>query len=181
MTTKYSLTACILLLAACGDNPDPLALAAAPERGTLQASAVAAGQRDDVYALIGAQAAAWAAHDGIAYGETYTEDAEIVNPVGGLISGRAVIAGQHVFLFNPATGPFRASTSTWSVREIVFLTGTTALVKLVVTLTGYSSLLPGLPEMQPGVVQNQVTWIAEKVGSEWLIRFQQMTPLQPGT
>lgn len=65
------------------------------------------------------------------------------------------------------------------MRDISFLTGTTALVKLDVTLTGYSTLPPGLPAVQPGVVRNRVTWIAIKQGGEWLIDFQQMTPLPP--
>jgi len=179
MTAKLTIAAGLLVLAACGDTPDSLGPANPEERGMLRANAVAAGQQDDIYDLIAAQSAAWAAHDGIAYGNTYTVDAEIVNPVGGFLVGRATIANQHVFLFNPATGPFRTSTSTWAVRDIQFLTGTVALVKLDVTLTGFSATPPGLPQVQPGVVMNRVTWVAVKDRGEWLIDYQQMTPLPP--
>ena len=180
MTAKHTIAAGLLMLVACGDTPDAFAPAEQPDRSTLRASAVADGQLDDIHDLIAAQAVAWAAHDGVAYGETYTVDAEVVNPRGGLLLGRTGIADAHVILFNPMFGPFRGSTSTWAVREVKFITGTTALVKLDVTLTGYSSLPPGLPEVQPGVVQNRVTWIASKRSGGWLISFQQMTPLQPG-
>lgn len=176
-----TLLAAILLTTACTDTADTLgpAQARAPGSHGALASAVASGQREAVLDLIDAQAAAWAAKDGVAYGATYTEDAEVINPVGGLLSGRAFIASQHVFLFNPVNGPFRASTSSWSLRDLVFLTGTTALVKLDVTLTGYSMLPPGLPAVQPGVVRTRVTWVAEKRDGEWLIMHQQMTPLPP--
>ena len=179
MTTRSIITGCTLLIAACSGDSDALAPAGAGEFDGRQASVVAAGQADDILDLIGAQEAAWAAKDGVAYGATYTQDAEIISPVGGLLVGRALIAAQHNFLFNPVNGPFRASTSSWTLRGLTFLTGTTALVKLDVTLTGFSALPPGLPAVEPGVVRNRVTWIAVKRGGEWLIMQQQMTPLPP--
>jgi uncharacterized protein (TIGR02246 family) len=178
MTRTPIIIAVLIGLTACDGGPETLGPGARADVAGPQAS-VAAGQHDDILALIDAQSAAWAAKDGVAYGATYTVDAEIVNPVGGILAGRAQIASQHVFLFNPATGPFRASTSSWTVRDVTFLTGTTALVQTDVTLTGYSSLPPGLPAVQPGVVRNRVTWVAIKRGGEWLIDFQQMTPLPP--
>jgi uncharacterized protein (TIGR02246 family) len=179
MTSKPILTAALLLLAACGETPDTLGPAVGNTATTGQFSATAAGQHNEILALIDAQSAAWAAKDGNAYGATYTVDAEVINPVGGFLVGRALIASQHNFLFNPVNGPFRASTSSWAVRDIAFITGTAALVKLDVTLTGFSALPPGLPAVEPGVVRNRVTWLAVKEGSQWLIAFQQMTPLPP--
>lgn len=171
-------TVLLLLLAACGDGHDTLAPQAGGGAGS-PASAVAAGQRDGILQLIEAQRSAWAAKDAVAYGRTYTEDAEMINPVGGILSGRAIITSQHAFLFNPATGPFRASTSNMAVRGIDMLTGSIGFVKLDVTLTGFSTLPPGLPAVEPGVVRTRVTWIVVKSGAEWLIMHQQMTPLPP--
>jgi uncharacterized protein (TIGR02246 family) len=180
MITKTALgIVCVMMIAACGDSPGSSAAGSPMEPGSQAAGAVARGQEDRILALIDAQSAAWAAKDGIAYGATYTEDASVVNPVGGLLAGRTVIANQHVFLFNPVNGPFRQSTSSWTVRNITFLTGTIALVELDVTLTGFSALPPGLPAVEPGVVRTRVTWIAVHRAGTWLIMHQQMTPLPP--
>jgi hypothetical protein len=62
---------------------------------------------------------------------------------------------------------------------LTFLTGTLAHVNLDVTLTGYSSLPPGLPEFQPGTVHTRVSWIAVKRSDRWEIFSQQMTALPP--
>jgi uncharacterized protein (TIGR02246 family) len=113
------------------------------------ADARAAGQLDGIHDLIAAQSAAWAAKDAAAYAATYTIDTEVVNPVGGILTGRALVQSQHAFLFNPVSGFFRSSTSVWAVRDIVFLTGTTALVKLDVTLSGISTLPPACPRSSP--------------------------------
>jgi uncharacterized protein (TIGR02246 family) len=176
MKAKLTLTTCLLVLGACGEAPNTLGPSAAAGPGA-QFAATATGQTDDIVALIAAQDAAWAAKDAAAYAATYTTDAEVINPVGGFLAGRAVIQSQHAFLFNPVNGPFRASTSVWALRDVTFLTGTTALVKLDVTLTGFSSLPPGLPAVQPGMVVTRVTWIAVKRDGSWRIMHQQMTPL----
>lgn len=180
MITKLAPAALLcLLLPACGESPGALGPGESEPSRADVASAVAAGQEDDILALIDAQFAAWAAKDGIAYGATYTQDAVVINPVGGILVGRTFIANQHVFLFNPVNGPFRSSASSWSLRSLTFLTGSIAMVELDVTLTGYSTLPPGLPAVEPGVVRTRVTWIAVKRGGEWLIMHQQMTPLPP--
>jgi uncharacterized protein (TIGR02246 family) len=166
------------LVAACGQSTDPQSpdlFTGAPSHST----AVAAGQAQGIEDLIAAQSAAWAAKDAAAYAATYTADVEVVNPVGGILTGSASVAAQHAFLFNPASGFFRNSTSSWTVRSITFLTGTTALVKLDVVLTGFSGLPPGLTATEPGVVRSRVSWIAVKQGQEWRIMFQQMTSVAP--
>jgi uncharacterized protein (TIGR02246 family) len=122
--------------------------------------------------LVDDATAAWAAKDAAAYAAPYASDVQVVNPVGGLILGRDAFLAQHAFLFG---GPFAGSTQTIVVRDIVFLTGTIALVYQDVALTGYAFLPPGLPSMG-GVVRTRVTWVVEKRGGSWEIVFQQMTP-----
>lgn len=176
MTWRAAIPA-VFLAVACNDAPDALA-----PRGAADAAfsnVPAAGQVDGIQALTAAQDAAWAAKDASAYADTYTEDVEVINPVGGILSGREAVRAQHAFLFNPVSGFFRATTSTWTLRDLSFLTGTTALVKHDVVLTGISQLPPGLTPFAPGEVRTRVTWIAVKEGSQWRIRFQQMTPIPP--
>jgi len=175
---RVLMLAAAALVAGCGDTTEPVSsngAAAAPA----YAVATAAGQTAGIHDLIAAQSAAWAAKDAAAYGATYTEDAEVVNPVGGILSGSAAVTAQHAFLFNPTFGFFRNSTSSWTVRSITFLTGTTALVRTDVVLTGFSGLPPGLNATEPGVVRTRVSWIAVKQGQQWRIMYQQMTPVAP--
>lgn len=167
--------AAVVALTACADGQRTLG----PEADTGPAFVVAEGHVAGIQDLIAAQDAAWAAKDPVAYAATYTEDTEVIAPIGLILSGRATVQGQHAFLFNPATGFFRNSTSVWSLRSLTFLTGTVALVKLDVTLTGFSGLPPGLQATEPGVVRTRVTWVAVKEGSDWKIQHQQMTALPP--
>ena len=130
------------------------------------------GDRDAIMSLVSTATAAWTAKDAAAYAAIYAADVQVVSPIGGLLTGRDGFRAQHVFLFN---GPFAGSTQTISVRDIVFLTGTIALVMQDVSLMGYAFLPPNLPASN-GVVRNRVTWVVVKRGPSWEIVFQQMTP-----
>jgi uncharacterized protein (TIGR02246 family) len=173
--TRFATVAAVVMAAACSEAPDAMA----PNSRTEPAFTVAEGHVGGIEALIATQEAAWAAKDAVAYAANYTEDAEVIAPIAQIVAGRAAVQGQHVFLFNPVTGIFRASTQSLSLRSLTFLTGTIALVKLDVTLTGFHALPPGLRESEPGVVRTRVTWVAVKRGPQWRILFQQMTPFPP--
>jgi uncharacterized protein (TIGR02246 family) len=168
-------TAALVLTTGCGNTAETHAPSA--EAPSFSASAV--GQMEGIDALVAAQGAAWSAKDAVAYGDTYTMDSEVVNPVGAIINGRAGVTAIHAFLFNPGAGLFRNSTLSLSVRSVTFLTGTTALVKLDGVLTGLSGLPPGLVETEPDTVRTRVSWIAVKQGQQWRIQYQQMTAVAP--
>ena len=161
-----------LVSAACSDRSDatgpigigPVNVSAHPASSSIST--------DPIMDIVSAVTAAWTAKDAAAYTAPYAEQAQIINPVGGLITGRETFRAQHAMLFN---GPFAGSTQTIDVRDIQFLTGTIAIVYQDVSLTGYAFLPPGLPSTG-GVVQTRVTWVVEKRGGSWQIVFQQMTP-----
>jgi uncharacterized protein (TIGR02246 family) len=126
----------------------------------------------EIMAIVDAVTAAWTAKDAAAYAAPYAADVQLVNPVGGRLTGRDAFRAQHVFLFG---GPFAGSTQTIAVQGIIFLSGTSAVVTQDVSLTGYAFLPPGLPSNN-GVVRNRVVWVVEKRGGAWEILYQQMTP-----
>jgi uncharacterized protein (TIGR02246 family) len=164
----------LVVLAACADGDGAVGPAAmvhpeaAPQASVQQLRSGTAAIMD----IVDEATAAWSAKDAAAYAALYSADVVVINPVGGILSGRATFQAQHVFLFN---GPFAGSTSTIDVTGINFLTGTLALVYQDVTLTGYAFLPPGLPA-QNGAVNTRVTWVVAKRGGTWEIIFQQMTP-----
>jgi uncharacterized protein (TIGR02246 family) len=170
----------LLASAACDDGPtssqayaqdplDPPAMASmpAPTPETVR------GIED----LLGAWEASWNAGDANAFAATFAEDADFVNPLGGILSGREAIRQTHLFLFG---GPFAGSAQAGEVRRIVSLTGSLAIVDLNVTLTGYAGLPPGLSETEPGVVATRTRWVARRNGDRWEILAQQLTSIAPG-
>jgi len=166
------LAAVALLTAACADQPDattPTGLR--PVEVTAQQASYSIST-DPILDIVSAATAAWASKDASAYAAAYAEDVQAVSPLGALQSGRDAFRAQHAFLFG---GPFRGSTQTIEIRDIRFLTGTSAIVFQDVSLTGYAFLPPGLPS-SAGVVRSRVTWVVEKRGGRWEIVLQQMTP-----
>ena len=172
-TLILSLILPLVVIAACADGSETTgpqstsAFAEAPRANVQSQNGTAA-----IMNLVDAATAAWSAKDAAAYAALYSEDVEVINPVGGLISGRAAFQATHTFLFS---GPFAGSAQTISVRGIEFLTGTIAIVYQDVSLTGYAFLPPNLPS-QNGVVNTRVTWVVVKRAGTWQIVSQQMTP-----
>jgi uncharacterized protein (TIGR02246 family) len=182
--TSAVATMLAMMVSACSNDQDAtgpqMASAGDPAQSAVfDGVGAQAGHMQGIDDLVAAQTSAWAAKDAAAYAATYTVNAQMVNPVGGILVGREGIRAQHAFLFNPVNGPFRASTSTALLRRVTFLTGTLALVELDVDLTGYSGLPPGLQAMQPGLVRSRVSWVAVKRAQGWEIFHQQMTAIPP--
>ena len=160
-------------VAACSDG----ATATTDPISSRNAIVASSNQTEAIADLVDKATAAWAAKDAAAYAAIYSEDTEIINPIGGNLSGREEFRQQHAFLFN---GPFAGSTQTITVRRIQFLTGTIALVDQNVALTGYAFLPPnGLRATEPGVVRTNVRWVVMKRGAGWEIVAQQMTLVPP--
>lgn len=169
----------VVLVAGCGeDRVASTAPAALPHSASTSIGA-APSQSDAIADLVAIATAAWAAKDAAAYASIYSEDAQVINPIGGYLSGREGVRQGHVFLFN---GPFAGSTQTISVRSVQFLTGTIAIVDQNVALTGYAFLPPnGLRATEPGVVRTIVRWVVMKREGNWEIVAQQMTLVPPAS
>lgn len=161
-----------LLLSQACSNADDITAPADSFDSAEQAIVSLPAATDQIMDIVDAVTEAWAAKDATAYAAPYAVDAQLVSPLGGLMVGREAFRNQHVFLFD---GPFAGSTQAIAVRDIIFLSGTDALVLQDVTLTGYAFLPPGLPSAN-GVVRNRVVWAMEKRSGGWEIVFQQLTP-----
>lgn len=165
-----------VLVSACGDA-SVAATGPIASHTTSAAIGASSNQSDAIADLVATATAAWTAKDATAYASIYSEDVEVINPVGGNLSGREGMRQQHAFLFN---GPFAGSTQTIVVRRVQYLTGTIAIVDQNVALTGYAFLPPnGLKPTEPGVVRTNVRWVVVKRGGAWEIAAQQMTLIPP--
>jgi uncharacterized protein (TIGR02246 family) len=167
-------------IAGCNDSPTVAAprhdALAAPDAVAARMGTVPPAMERGIQELLETWLASWASMDGHAYGANYAVDAEFINPLGGVLSGRQAIATQHVFLFN---GPFAGSVQAVQVQRIAPLTGTLAIVDMVVVLTGYVALPPGLGETASGEVASRGRLVVGKTGSRWEILAQQLTRIAP--
>ena len=77
-----------------------------------------AAARAAIEALLAAMQTAWNRHDGAAFAELFTEDADFTNVFGMHTHGRAAITAAHVAIL---TGPFRDSTVTIAETRIRFI------------------------------------------------------------
>jgi uncharacterized protein (TIGR02246 family) len=164
----------------CGDSsttaPQHRDALAVPDAVEARMATVPPAMEQAIHDLIQTWEASWASMDGQAYAANYAEDADFINPLGGILSGRQAIAATHVFLFN---GPFAGSVQTGQVRRIVPLTGTLAIVDLNSLLTGVVAFPPGLEPTGPNEVATRARLVVAKNGPRWEILAQQMTRIAP--
>ena len=113
--------------------------------------------------IIDALNAAWAAKDAAAYAAPFATDAQVVTPVGTILSGRAAFQARHVFLFG---GPLAASTQIISIQRLQFLSGTIAIAD------GQSVITNGAV-----VTKAFIRYVLTKNGSDWEIAAAQPTTI----
>ena len=158
----------LLLFAFACRGPD----AVEPERraGQVEASRAVAATGGDVRGieqLVEEFESAFSAKDAVAYGDAYTENADFVNPVGAVTTGRAALVAQHAMLF---AGPLAPATFTAELRDVDFLTGTSAVADVFTTLSGFAGPPPPFTVVSPdGAVRSRTRWVVEKRGGEWEI------------
>jgi uncharacterized protein (TIGR02246 family) len=179
---RWPVLALLTAVAAAGCDDSPTAVPqrhdslAVPDAVEARMATVPPAMERGIHDLIQAWEAAWASMDGQTYAAIYAEDANFINPLGGVLAGRQAIADVHAFLLG---GLFAGSVQTAQVRRIVPLTGTLAIVDADVFLTGFVALPPGLTETSPGEVATRGRLVAAKNGQRWEILAQQMTRIAP--
>ena len=101
----------------------------------------------------------WNRADGQAYGENYWPEAELVDPSGAVVEGKAAIVQEHVDLWN---GIFKGSHITGKVRRIRMLGRNYMMVDLDLEVSNVRQLPPGSPAYGDRVLRNHLKHILEK-------------------
>lgn len=142
--------------------------------GLILAVEVFASEADEaaIRELQARQAAAWNAHDAVAYANLFSEDGEVVNVLGWWWRGRSTIQSK---LSEAFAWVFRDSTLVITDVHTRFIDPSTAVVHVRWTLDG-AKLPPGAPAPPREGIQLQVL---RKLGGQWLITSFQNTNSVP--
>lgn len=114
----------------------------------------------------------WNRADGTAYGENYWPDAELVDPSGTLVEGRAAIVKQHVDLW---AGIFKGTRQQITIRRVKVLCPNYIVVDIDARLAGWKALPPGATATANGVLLAHLRQIMEKRHGAWRIALSQNT------
>ncbi len=137
---------------------------------------LSAPRQDEVTAAAQAMverfADSWNRADGAAYGENYWPDAELIDPSGVVVSGRAAIVKEHVDLW---AGAFKGTRQKVTVRRVKVLSAEYFLVDFDAYLTGVRAAPPGATLPADGVLVAHLKHIMQKRGGEWRVLFAQNT------
>jgi uncharacterized protein (TIGR02246 family) len=114
----------------------------------------------------------WNRADGAAYGENYWPDAELVNPSGEIVDGRAAIAQEHVDLW---AGIFKGTRVAARMRKVRRLDPDHIIVDFDTELSGIRKLPPGSQEHGSNVLSTHLKHILEKRNGKWKVLAAQNT------
>lgn len=114
----------------------------------------------------------WNGQDGVAYGQAYWPDAELVDPTGQVWDGRDAIAAMHVHLWN---GPARNTQVSATVRRVRPIGTVAMVVDLEVVVSGFSPPPPGAAIQADGKVKARLKHVVEKRAGDWKIIASQNT------
>ncbi len=114
----------------------------------------------------------WNRADGVAYGENYWPEAELVDPTGQINSGKAAIVQEHIEMW---AGPFKSTRITGKVRRIQRLCSNYMIVDFDTEVSGVHQLPPGSPPNVNGVLRGHLKHIMEKRSGAWKVLSAQNT------
>jgi uncharacterized protein (TIGR02246 family) len=134
------------------------------------------GDESGVGAVAWAWDAAWNAGDSKSIGALFVDDAEFVNGRGQVAQGAATITANNTMNL---AGVFKGSHSHNTIRNILFLSGTTAILNTNNELTGFKALPPGAVATSPGLLLQRHKIVVVKRGDVWRIVQMQLTSVAP--
>jgi uncharacterized protein (TIGR02246 family) len=132
---------------------------------------------DAIRKLLDEQIAAWNAGDAEGWCRDFTEDSEFVNIIGARFENRDANLRRHAELFATI---FKGSRLAMRETRIRMLGDFTATADLVLDLTGFSKLPPGIrPSIGNDVLRTRMHYVLIRDGARWWIVFSQNNAVVP--
>lgn len=123
------------------------------------------------------QAEAWNRGDAVAWSQAFSDDADFVNILGGVYSGRREIERRHAVIFG---GFFKGSRNRVTVRRLQFPKPGLAILDTDQEVTGYTALPPGVRPTRPdGALVTHMKYVLRFEGGAWRILSGQNTEVKP--
>ncbi|UQA63926.1 SgcJ/EcaC family oxidoreductase [Polyangium aurulentum] len=126
--------------------------------------------------LVAEQTEAWNRHDAAAWSKDFAPDAEFINIVGTVFSGREEIEKRHAAVF---ASVFKESRTEVTVRKIRLVPPNVAVVDTDHVVTGYTGLPPGVQATEPGVLRTRMRYVVKQTDGTWSIVAGQNTDMKP--
>ncbi len=126
--------------------------------------------------LVTEQTEAWNRHDAAAWSKDFAPDAEFINIVGTIFSGREEIEKRHASVF---ASVFKDSRTEVTVRKIRLIAPSVAVVDTDHVVTGYTGLPPGVQATEQGVLRTRMRYVMKQTGGTWSIVTGQNTDVKP--
>jgi uncharacterized protein (TIGR02246 family) len=148
MSKRFAVGAVLFLFVALAfpDTPDKEALSAAN-------------------AMVERFVDSWNHADGVAYGDNYWPEAELVNPSGAVVSGKTAIVQEHIDLW---AGIFKGSHLAGKIRRVQMLGSNYMIVDLDLQLSGFAKAPPGAPQGST-VLDTHIKHVMEKRDGVWKV------------
>jgi uncharacterized protein (TIGR02246 family) len=132
---------------------------------------------DAIRRLLDEQIAAWNAGDAEGWCKDFTEDSDFVNIIGARFENRDANMRRHAELF---ASIFKGSRLAVRDLRIRVLGDSTAFADLVLDLTGFSKLPPGIrPSIGNDVLRTRMHYVLIHDGARWWIVFSQNNAVMP--
>ena len=128
-------------------------------------------------AMVDRFADSWNRADGTAYGENYWPEAELVDPVGIICTGKDAIVKEHVDMW---AGPFKGSHIEGRVRRVQRLGENYMIVDVDLEVSGVRQGPPGSPQNGKGILRNHLKHVMEKRDGVWKVLSAQNTFIAAG-
>jgi uncharacterized protein (TIGR02246 family) len=122
-------------------------------------------------AMVNRFADSWNRVDGVAYGENYWPEAELVNPSGAVLSGQKAIVQEHVDIW---AGILKGSRASGKVRRIQMLGPNYMIVDFDLQVSGFRQPPPGSPP-DAKVLRGHLKHVMEKRNGVWKVLSAQNT------
>jgi uncharacterized protein (TIGR02246 family) len=132
---------------------------------------------DLIRTILEAQIAAWNAGDAEGWCRDFTEDSEFVNIIGAHFENKDANLRRHADLFATI---FKGSRLVVREMKIRVLGDFTATADLVLDLTGFTKLPPGIrPSIGNDVLRTRMHYVLIREGARWWIVFSQNNAVMP--
>lgn len=181
MSLRFAGIALVFAAAACAPHCPPPSAPPIPATAAAAAPAPDPGSTDAddaaFAALVAQQTETWNRHDAAAWSAPFEPDAEFINILGMLFSGREQIEKRHADLFQSI---FARSSVVITTRKVTRLGADAALIDTVYELRGYDRLPPGIRATDPdGTLRTRMRYAVVRKGSEWRVVTVQNTAIFP--